>query len=480
MKLAKVEELYMSIKDNLLFFFCFFPIFIIKVNLHIIELSIVLFIFLILIIFNFFFLKFLKNKKKYLKLIYISSIIFFGFDNHLGLFNGIIQSNVNFFIENFYIIYTPAILIIFISITLIFILISILDYNKISKIFLISIITIFIFNIFDNTKKYSQIPFFEKKSDKKYKNTTLVLIWDEMSGLNSLSSKTKEGQQVNKKFEELFTKYNFDYFPNVYSTSKNSVGSITKIINFNNEPKDIEEIISPSKNYFIEYEINKNLFFEKYKSISVVQNMHINYCKDIRVNKCYQYNPIDLDIIDAKIDSFSNLISSWSINGSIIAKLIWRITKQFEIINSTLEPEGEKLFINNILDYTYKELSSQKYDLVFFHLLVPHKPYGFNENCKYEVKLSNLNVFLSHDENFKQHNIERNCVIKFTDHLLSRINDLNNFKIILLSDHGSRITNDKDSSFSSVFAFKNFNKKTSNKILNEDTIQHLFQKVINE
>lgn len=169
MKLAKVEELYMNIKDNLLFFFCFFPIFIIKVNLHIIELSIVLFIFLILIIFNFFFLKFLKNKKNYLKLIYISSIIFFGFDNHLGLFNGVIQSNINFFIKNFDIIYTPTILIIFISISLIFILISILDYNKISKIFLISIITIFIFNIFDNTKRYSQIPFYEKKMIKNLK-----------------------------------------------------------------------------------------------------------------------------------------------------------------------------------------------------------------------------------------------------------------------------------------------------------------------
>ena len=48
-----------------------------------------------------------------------------------------------------------------------------------------------IFNIFDNTKSYTKVPFFEKISIK-YEKSTLVIIWDEMSGLNSLSSKTSE------------------------------------------------------------------------------------------------------------------------------------------------------------------------------------------------------------------------------------------------------------------------------------------------
>ena len=67
------------------------------------------------------------------------------------------------------------------------------------------------------------------------------------------------------------------------------------------------------------------------------------------------------------------------------------------------------MFINNLLNYAYSDIISKKYDLIFIHLLVPHKPYGFNNNCNYEVGLSNLNTYMSIDENIKQHNIERNC-----------------------------------------------------------------------
>ena len=44
------------------------------------------------------------------------------------------------------------------------------------------------------------------------------MIWDEMSGLDSLSSSTISGKGVNKNFEALFAKYNFDYFPSAFSS----------------------------------------------------------------------------------------------------------------------------------------------------------------------------------------------------------------------------------------------------------------------
>ena len=249
------------------------------------------------------------------------------------------------------------------------------------------------------------------------------MLWDEMSGFDSLSSKSDKGIQVNENFEKLFQKFNFDYHTRSYSISKNSVTSITSLVNFKEEFKSKDKkLVKPSKNYFSEYEINENLFFEKFNSISVIQNMHLNFCNHDNVFKCYQYNPFGLDIINAEIDLFSNIISIWSLNGSIFGKSVWRFLKQFNFITSTLEPEGEKLFIKNILNFTSKDLSSKKYDLVFMHLLVPHKPYGFNEKCQYVAKLSNLNIFMPKSENIKQHNIERNCVIKFIDQFLKEIN----------------------------------------------------------
>ena len=142
-----------------------------------------------------------------------------------------------------------------------------------------------------------------------------------------------------------------------------------------------------------------------------------------------------------------------------------------------MEPEGEKLYIDNILNFSKKDILSKHFDLVFIHLLVPHKPYGFNEKCKYDVRLSNLNIFLTQEEHIKNHNIERNCVLSFMDNLLGKLNNLEKLRIIILSDHGSRITNSNDSSLTSIFAYKNF-KQTSFKMKNEKiSIQTIFKKI---
>ena len=186
-----------------------------------------------------------------------------------------------------------------------------------------------------------------------------------MSGLNSLSSKTSKGKIVNQNFIELFENITLIIIQMLIQHLQ-IVLSHSSLINFEeNIGNNISNYVFNSKNYFIEYQIKKNLFFEKFKSISVIQNIHINYCDHSKVIKCYQYNPLNLKILNVSIDPFSNIISSWSLNGSIIGKIIWRSLKQMNLISSTLEPEGEKLFIKNILDYSKEDLISKEFDLVF-------------------------------------------------------------------------------------------------------------------
>ena len=84
------------------------------------------------------------------------------------------------------------------------------------------------------------------------------------------------------------------------------------------------------------------------------------------------------------------------------------------------------------------------------------------------------------DENIKQHNIERNCVIKFMDNLLSKIKNLKNFEIFIMSDHGSRITNEENSSLSTIFAHKSHMQNKFNKVTEKNSIQYLFKKINNE
>jgi hypothetical protein len=471
----------MNTKDNLLFFISTFPVFITRSNFEIFEILIILLFHFFLLILNFIFLKNLKNKSNFIFKIYLSLIVAYGLDNHLGLFNGLIQPNINYFFQFFSVIYFPA-LITLITLTLvIFVMIYKLNNENTLKILLVTTITLLVFNLFDRTKHHEKINYFEKEILAKFEQSTVILIFDEMSGLNSLSSERFGGNEVNKNFIELFRKYNFNYYPNVFSISDNTVTSLSSLVNFNFKPnkENRDKFVTASNDYFSEYEIKQNKLFNKYKSISVIQNMHINFCKNSNVKSCYQYNPYNLDIINAKSDIFSKIISNWSLNGSITAKFIWRFLKQIELIDSTLEPEGEKKFIKEIMNYSIEKINSKKYDLIFLHVLVPHIPYGFNKKCEYKTKISNLNLYLSVSDKIKQHNIERNCVIDILDKFLNQIENIENLKIYIMSDHGSRIVKDKNSSLSTIFAFKNFNNKTSYSV-NEKNMHKEFKILNNE
>ena len=106
----------MNIRDNIIFFLSFFPIFAIKSNLKTLELFLIIILFIILCFLNFL-LKILNNYKVN-RLLYKSAILAYGFDNHLGLFNGLIQPNINFFFKYFNIVYIPSLLIIIFSLFL--------------------------------------------------------------------------------------------------------------------------------------------------------------------------------------------------------------------------------------------------------------------------------------------------------------------------------------------------------------------------
>ena len=114
---------------------------------------------------------------------------------------------------------------------------------------------------------------------------------------------------------------------------------------------------------------------------------------------------------------------------------------------------------------------------------MPHKPYGYNENCEYDGKRSMRYYKMSILDKVTQHNIERECVIKFLDKMFEKIiltdswQDLN---IAIFSDHGARVSkeNFNESYFSSIFAVKSKNLKSFGR--NDiSSIQYLFSKYFN-
>jgi hypothetical protein len=56
-----------------------------------------------------------------------------------------------------------------------------------------------------------------------------------MSGLNSFASNNDEKNSFNKLAIKVFKEYNFEYYKNINSFSRNSLNSIASLLNFSTE-----------------------------------------------------------------------------------------------------------------------------------------------------------------------------------------------------------------------------------------------------
>ena len=449
---------------NLLIFISFFPTFILRSNLNINEIIYTLFIFLAPALL----INYLIAKKKTLAnkffIFYLSLIIAYGIDNHLGLWSGVIQPIVLDLRDIFGIIYIPGLILLIIILLLIAYVISI-EKGKFYNVILVFLLTIFIFNIFDQTKSHNKTVNFKRNTDNNHNNTTVVFIADEMSGLTSLESSSNSGQRFNKQAKKFFEKYKFEFYTDINSLNRHTLHSVSAYVNLTEDMDTRVKHVRKSNNYFMEYEIKKSSLFKKFKNISIYQNMHLNYCNFDNISKCESYSPFKnkKHLLGFKDTILTKIINIWKINGSITSALIWRSLRQIGLIDSILEPEGHKTAFNDLLYNLKKDIESKSYDLIFVHTMVPHRPYGFNEECNYDGSKSILNRYTSTKDAIEQHNLERGCFLlyfsKFLDDL-KKNNLIKNIDLTILSDHGARIKRKDPTSELSVF-YARKNSKTS-------------------
>ena len=311
----------------------FFPVFSIKSNLNFIE---VVFSFLIffapILLLNYFVTR--KTIDSNFVKLYLSTIIIFGIDNNLGLWNAMIRP---FFFDLkglFGNAYFPSLVIIIVLIFFMYFLIKVLD-KKFFNIILVFITTIFIFNIFDQTKSHHKIKDYQNETDKEYKDLKVILIFDEMSGLNSFESINHNGTEFDNYAKNFFKKHNFEFYSNIKSISRKTMSSVGPLLNFSEDPMIRKDIYIKSKRYFTEHELTQSLFFNDFNSISIFQSIHIDFCNFINVSKCQSYNIFsEKDFLPGFKNNLLTKISSiWKINGSIYSVLVWRSLRELRIID---------------------------------------------------------------------------------------------------------------------------------------------------
>ncbi len=468
-------------KINFLIFVSFFPNFIFRSNLNFSEIIYTIIIFIIpILLINYFLIK--KNFfNNFFFSFYIAILIIFGIDNHLGLWNGFILPFKHDFIDFFGILYIPGI-ILFISLSLIASYLILVGKDKFYKIILVFLCTILIFSIIDQTKSFKGVINFKKDIDREYLKTDVVIVFDEMAGINSFESSKDITPTATDYIKKIFKKYNFEFYTDVESLSRNTAASMSALINFSEDIKIRGRVLKKSPNYFTEYELTENKLFNKYKNISIYQNTHIDFCNFINVSKCESYNPfLEKEYLKGFKDNFfTKIVSIWKLNGSISSIILWRSLRQLRLTDSILEPEGHKVSFPNLFKSLQKDIVSKKYDLIFVHTLVPHRPYGFNTECNYDGSLALTNRYFSIPKMVRQHNIERKCTFFYLDIFLEELvksNSINSINLTILSDHGSRIKRTKDSDLQSIFAFRNnktiYKEIKKKKILHSLFIEHL-------
>ena len=469
-----------------------FPTWIFKSNLALVDLFNLFILFVILpFIVHQLIIKYHLKTKSNVIYIWLGLITFYTIDQNLGLW--IFSQELTVILNHYYrAICFSIIIIIFLNLLFFF-----LKQNAL-KISLSFVLTIFIFNIIDSSKNFSNFPpvdLLYKKQEFNQSDTSkkIVLIFDEMSGFNSPDSKVENGNQINDHIIDFFLQNKFDVYTDAYSLFKGTDQSLSSTFNFVKDKQSYIDIdikkdahfIRKSDNFFTVNDLTQNKFFDlkNNKNIIVQQSMFINFCDHPKVIICNQFNPFNKNLTflnGFKNTKITKYVSLFRNNGSIFSRVIWRSLVEIRAIDTLLDPHGEKASIRYLFKEFFENIKNNKDSTLFFsHILVPHIPYGFKKNCEYDgSKTTNFNN-MSIKEKRVQHNLEKYCLIKYLDEFfqdLKMISEFKNFEIIIFSDHDSRIDPSQKNN-NVIFVHKKKDSKKSSTISGKFSINELFYNI---
>ena len=433
-----------------IFIISLFPIWIFKSDLENYKLIFSFLIFFIfpLILISLLYFRFQNTKIKNLILVLT---LFFGLDSNFKLWELV---GFNYF-EGISKYYSAIFFSILVCLILFF-----LNLKFAKKFIILAFIFLFsgfITNLFNNDSNIKNINEYKIQNvNKNFKEPLIIIILDELTSFENININSKEGRKAQEKILEFSRKYKFDIINNAYSIYSATDQAVPSLLNFElitNE--NFHKFIAPHEEYQFYRKLKINRFFDlpNFKSISVFQNLAVDFCSHKKVNSCKTFNHFsknNLYLDGFKRDFFSVIISKYNYHNSIFSRFLSRVLSEFHLIHLHNLPRSNKAAFKYRLNNFQKEINLGKHDLYFAHFIVPHKPYAYNQKCNYEpINILNQNIA----ENKTIHYQEIYCVFSFLDNFLSKIDE--NSTVLILSDHGSRIEDNDISKYGVFFSIKN-------------------------
>lgn len=321
--------------------------------------------------------------------------------------------------------------------------------------------------VFDKTPKEAA-----SKSKAKNGGPTVVIILDEMLGIEGIDIDLPNGPEAYESSRALYKDFGFKAYGSAYSLYSYTLWSIPAALNFVVNADDVSNMSGDSPTFGYKHLQQENKLFDQFSDgqIEIFQTYFLNFCQHRSVIRCNTFTSFEPPT--QKIENFdsgllSQLVANYRFNtNSVTGHFLQKFLLETEVIDGLDFPHHDKAaFENNLNKLQGRILASQRGGLFFAHYMVPHDPYGFDEDCKYRLGTRRL-LGKGIAERSAQHNLEINCVNRFLRKFFEGLESagvLDVMTLVVLSDHGSRIgmTNDLVSKrdklvagFSSLFAVR--------------------------
>jgi hypothetical protein len=320
-------------------------------------------------------------------------------------------------------------------------------YEFVLVVFVALTIGAFIDSQWVHAKNFSQVV----KTDKQSSLAPVVhIILDGFIGPDGLPPQDLP-QSFRSKMTEFFRKNGFEIYNRAYSHYHTTQDSLTHAFNFTNDPNTVR---GKSTVFHTNLSVSKNRYFELLHrhgyAINVYQSQSFDFCQGVSDSnsRCLIYTIPNFETI------MGNVLSPVLRLRILVINLFKQSTVFSMFLNNRrwLLSWGTSHYQPKVIDQIGDDLELSRGDVFFAHLLLPHAPFVYQNDCQLDYKSKPWERYLGHGlESTQDERIARyirylpqaKCALNEIERLFDRMRELDIFNdafIVVHSDHGSGVS----------------------------------------
>lgn len=295
------------------------------------------------------------------------------------------------------------------------------------------------------------------------------ILLDEHIGIDGIPMEIDGASAIKKSLKNFYTSHGFHLYAKAYSHYSRSYNAVPNILNF--FPRSLDNIyFQGSKMYNV---LSENAYFHRLSDMGyhlrIYQSSYIDFChlSDVNFKSCYTYPATSIKYLAAlSIPTEQKLLyigRSFLLTSYLYEILLKGYEDQLRQLASHFNyslghwpwyhSHTSTLGSRQVFPALIADLKKGSGGTAFFaHLILPHSPYIFDENCQVNPKVSEwelhtyigdeINTVESRKQRYQRYLPQVGCVQKTMAQFFQQLKNMGIYQdamIVVHSDHGSRI-----------------------------------------